>query len=150
MTMNIKNYTSEVPASRSINDIENVLIKMGASRIAKEYKDGKIVAISFSISSPLGEGIVPFLLPAKVDALAKLFEDSYKSTPTKAQAERCYDQAERTAWKNVKEWVELQATMIKLQQVEFMEVFMPYIYNLSKGQTLYQIAKENNYQKLLN
>lgn len=145
--MNIKNYTSSVSADKSILDIERILIQMGARNIAKEYDGfGKVNAISFSI--PRGETVVPFKLPAKRDPIKKLFLKQYRR-PSKAQEEQCAAQADRTAWKNVKEWVELQATMIKLEQVEFMEVFMPYIYSMERGKTAFELARDNSFQKLL-
>jgi hypothetical protein len=143
----IKNYTSSVSADKSILDIERILIGMGAKNIAKEYDGfGKVDIISFSI--PRGETVVPFKLPAKREPIKKLFLKQYRK-PSKAQEELCAAQADRTAWKNVKEWVELQATMIKLEQVEFMEVFMPYIYSMERGKTVFELAKENQFQKLL-
>lgn len=144
--MNIKNYTSSVAAEKSIQNIEKILIGMGARNIMKEYSsEGRVESISFSI--PDGEGVRPYKLPAKQDTVKKLFLKEYKR-PTQNQIKTCEQQAERTAWKNVKEWVELQATMIKLEQVEFMEVFMPYMYSMEKGKTLFQISKENNFKQL--
>jgi len=143
--MAIKNYTSSVPADRSILSIEKTLIEIGATRIAKEYKNGKVVAISFSIQR--GDGVVPFMLPAKKEPIKALFLKRYRR-PSRAQADACEQQAERTAWKNVKEWVELQATMIKLEQVEFMEVFMPYIYFLDDGKTLFERMKSNDFKQI--
>jgi hypothetical protein len=142
---NIKNYTSSVPADRSILQIEKVLIEMGATNIAKEYKNGKVDSISFAINQ--GAGILPFKLPAKKDPIKKLFLSQYKR-PSQAQIESAEQQAERTAWRNIKEWVELQATMIKLEQVEFVEVFMPYIYSLEKGKTFFEIVKEGGFKEL--
>jgi hypothetical protein len=144
---NIKNYTSSVSAEKSILDIERILIGMGARNIAKQYDGfGKVDAISFSI--PREDGVVPFKLPAKREPIKKLFMKQYRR-PSRTQEEQCAAQADRTAWKNVKEWVELQATMIKLEQVEFMEVFMPYIYSMEKGMTVFELAKSNQFQKLL-
>lgn len=143
--MNIKNYTSSVPADKSILHIEKLLIEMGSTNIAKEYKSGKVSAISFAIKH--GEGNIPFRLPAKVDPIKKLFLSQYRR-PTQVQVQQCDQQAERTAWKNVKEWVELQATMIKLEQVEFMEVFMPYVFSLEKQKTFFELMKENNFKQL--
>jgi hypothetical protein len=144
--MNIKNYTSAVPADKSILQIENILVAMGARNIAKMYDGfGKVQSISFSIQR--GDGVVPFQLPAKKDPILKLLLQQYRR-PTDAQRRECTAQAERTAWKNVKEWVELQATMIKLEQVEFMEVFMPYVYSLSAGKTFYEIAKDSGFKQL--
>jgi hypothetical protein len=146
--MNIKNYTSEVPADRSITEIERVLITLGARNIMKEYDGfGKVSSIAFSI--PKEDVIVPIKLPAKTEAIKNLFLKEYKTAPSKDAIEKTTKQAERTAWKNIHEWVQLQATMIKLEQVEFMEVFMPYIYSLEKGKTAYQLMQEKGYQKLL-
>lgn len=146
---NIKNYTSSVAADKSILAIERLLIGIGARNIAKEYDHvGKVESVCFSIPNPRGEGVVPFKLPAKKDAIIKLFLKNQR-WPTAAQKTKAEDQAERTAWKNVKELVELQTTMIKLEQVEFMEVFLPYAYNMQQRKTIFEMAKENSFQKLL-
>lgn len=143
---NIKNYTSSIPAEDSIRRIENVLIEMGAGSIAKEYKNGRVDSISFSIKH--GQSIMPFKLPAKKEAIVKLFLKKH-TKPTENQLRLATQQAERTAWKNVKELVELQATMIKLEQVEFMEVFMPYVFSFEKGKTIFELTKETNFKQLL-
>ena len=143
--MPIKNYTSSVPADKSILQIEKILIEMGSRNISKEYEGGKVCAISFSI--PYGDSVVPFKLPAKKEPIKNIFLKQYRR-PSAAQITQCEQQAERTAWKNVKEWVELQATMIKLEQVEFMEVFMPYVYSFEYKQTFFERLKETNFKQL--
>jgi len=145
--MKIKNYTSEVPAEQSIFKIENVLIEMGARNIMKEYDGfGKIESISFSVKH--GEGIIPFKLPAKIGAIEKLLIKDYKFTPTEVQRKNCRKQAERTAWKNILEFCTLHATMIKLEQVEFIEVFMPYVYNFESKTTFFERIKQNGFKQL--
>jgi hypothetical protein len=144
--MSIKNYTSSVPADRSILKIESILIEMGATSVAKEYAQGKVISLSFAMTHQ-GRN-TPFRLPVRKDSVKKLFLSQYKR-PTAAQVKACEDRAERTAWKNVKEWVELQAVMIKLDQIDFMEIFMPYILHLESNKTVYEIAKENNFARLI-
>lgn len=101
--INIRNYTSEVPADRSILETENLLIAMGARNIAKNYTDaGKCAGISFSIPRPGHNGVVGFQLPAKVEPIKKLFLAKIKSRPTQEQVTRAGKQAERTAWRNVR------------------------------------------------
>lgn len=135
-------------ADQSITQIERVLVKMGARNIAKEYDGfGKVDAILFGI--PKGESTVPIKLPARRAAIKKVLLKQYKRTPSKTQEENAGQQADRTAWRNVKDWVEIQATMIELDQVEMMEVFMPFIYRMDKGKTIFELAKENQFQKLL-
>lgn len=144
--INIKNYTSSVPVERSISNIEMCLVQIGAKNISKEYKDGKVDSVSFAI--PNGESILPFKLPCKKECIAKLFISTGKRK-TALQIKQLEDQAERTAWKNILEWIQIQATMIRLEQVEMMEVFLPYMYDFNSDRTLFQIAKESNYKALL-
>ena len=47
-------------------------------------------------------------------------------------------QAERTAWRNVRDWVLAQMAIIEAGMVDIQEVFLPYMTN-SQGQTLYQL-----------
>ena len=53
---------------------------------------------------------------------------------TNAAARR--EQAYRTAWRIIKDWVDAQMALLETEMVDFEEVFMPYI--LSGRETLYQ------------
>lgn len=51
--MPILNYTTSVPASRSIGQIQSLLVKGGARAIMSEYDDtGCACGISFSVLQP--------------------------------------------------------------------------------------------------
>ncbi len=145
--MNIKNYTSSVPADRSVSRIEDVLVSMGATNIAKEYKEGRLDSIQFVI---IKNGTsIPFKLPARVDAIEKHMRGAVRR-PRPDTFKHIKDQAQRTAWKLICEWVEVQASIIKLEQAEFLEVFLPYVYQINDGQTFFEKIKEKNYKALLN
>jgi hypothetical protein len=146
--MALKNYTSQVSAARSIEFIERKLVKHGARHILKEYTaDGRVKGISFSI--PLYNTDVPFRLPANVAACEKVLRDNLSPRATAETRKKVAAQAERTAWKILCDWVEVQMSMIELAQVDFMQVFMPYVFSESRGKTAYEIAAENNFQRLL-
>lgn len=145
--MNIKNHTSGVPSDRSVNLIEHRLIGAGATHIAKIY-DGepkRLKGITFQI--PLNGVPLLFKLPAKTESVFKvLWAEVRRPQPnTKKNIE---DQAERTAWKILADWVDIQISMIKLDQAEFIEVFLPYSYDPRKDQTLFEKFKENNFKQL--
>lgn len=72
--MNIKNYTSTVPASTSMRRIEQYLVNAGASDI-------------------------------------------------------------RTAWEIISDWVEIQITMVQLEQADLIQVFLLYVYNPATEKT---------------
>lgn len=147
--MNLKNYTTEVPASRSIDYIEQLLVQFGAFNIMKEYNElpplvGKrCTAISFIIEV---EGTrMPFKLPAKVANVIKWLR---KKKPN-SQIKTITEQAERIAWKQQYEILFLQLGMIEMEQMEKLEVFFPYLYDVRNNKTYYERIKENGIEHLL-
>lgn len=145
--MNLKNYTSTTPADRSISKIEGILVGLGASNISKAYNEGKLSAISFMVN--VNGNNIPFKLPARIATVEKVMKQDVRR-PRKGTYDKIEDQAGRTAWKIILDWVEVQATMIKLQQAEFLEVFLPYVYKIDSDQTFFEVLKEKNYKALLN
>lgn len=47
-----------------------------------------------------------------------------------------YEQAERVAWRIIKDWVEAQMAILESQMVQMDEIFLPYMVD-KQGQTLY-------------
>lgn len=145
--MGLKNYTSQVPASKSIGWIERRLAANGANQILKTYDiTGRVEAIAFIV--PIGGAGMSFKLPAQIAACEKTLKDTVRR-PRADTYKRIRKQAERTAWKIVADWVDAQMAMIELSQVEFLQVFMPYLYSHVQSKTFYEIAKEKGVQKLL-
>lgn len=144
--MNLKNYTSEVPAITSMGRIEKCLVEAGATDISKKYEDGVCRAIRFRM--PVNNIPLFFELPAKVDACFKVLwaEISRPRPDTRKKTEQ---QAERTAWKIVSDWVEVQMSMIRLEQAEALQVFLPYVWDPASEQTFYDKLKQTNYKALL-
>lgn len=92
----IKNYTSQVPASRSIKRIEDMLIVHGARNILKTYDDdGQLSGICFQLA--VDGQVIPFKLPARIENIERLLNAQIKR-PTNATYERIKAQAARTAW----------------------------------------------------
>ena len=146
--MNIKNYTSTVPASTSISRIQKVLVELGATDISMKYDPTTkiLVAISFRIVIT-GQMPMFFQLPAKV---APCFEVLWKEVkrPQPDTKRKTFEQAERTAWKIVSDWVEIQAAMILLEQAETLQIFLPYVYNPENDTTFYHQLKESKFKLL--
>lgn len=146
----LRNYTSNVPTYQTIGRIEAVLIRCGVNSIHKEYgPQGEVAALNFSIAVPPSP-LVEFRLPANKDAVADALWERYCRT-VKRRAKKKSEftqQAERTAWKLMQDWIEVQLSLIAMRQAEFHQVFLPYIWNAREGKTLYQAFKENNFKAL--
>ena len=142
----IKNYTSTVPVQRSLAHIEERLVKHGARSTVKTYTEaGEIEAFCFILMVKGQE--VPFKLPARVANVEKVLGQSVKRAKT-GTADRIHEQAERTAWKLVSDWVDIQISLVELGQVEIMEVLLPYVYDPKSKQTLFERYRDNGYKLL--
>lgn len=146
----IRNYTSSVPADRSIMNIEQKLINAGATHIAKWYDNKEVIGVIFQIEA---NGIpLSFKLPSKETLLAQRFIREIRMKPHYRGYEQAVDnareQARRTAWKLLDDWVAIQTTMIEIEQVEFAEVFMPYMFDFKSEKTFYELAKQSGFNQL--
>lgn len=144
----LKNYTSTVPAERSIAYIEKSLAQHGASMIVKVYDDdGAVTSIAFEIECK-GKNLA-FRLPSQIEACAKTLEANLPRRARPETVRRIGEQAARTAWKILADWVDAQMAMIDLAQVELLEVFLPYTYDPVKRQTYFQSIKARGFTALL-
>lgn len=128
--MPIKNYTSNVSVYASLGEIQGALAEAGAMKIMVDYDNGKPIGVTFALDTPMG--IRVFALPANVDGVVAVFK--------KQRVPPQRDQAERTAWRNIRDWVLAQMAFVQAGQVKADEVFFPYITDGKK--TLYQAYQD--------
>lgn len=127
--MPLLNYTTKVDIFTTLGQIQSMLVKHGAKKILQEYdNDGNVDAVSFLINTPIGMQAVK--LPAKVDAVQKVL------LKQKVKVDR--DQAERVAWRIIKDWVEAQMAILESEMVSLDEIFLPYMVN-REGETVYKL-----------
>lgn len=127
--MPILNYTTKIDIFTTVGQIQGLLVKHGAKKILQEYDDdGHITAVSFQINTPVGLQAVR--LPANVEKVQKVL--------AKQKVKSDYDQAERVAWRIVKDWVEAQMAIIESEIVSIDEIFLPYMID-GEGKTVYQL-----------
>lgn len=133
--MPIKNYTTSVPASRSIEEIQSALVKNGAVGILYEYEQGtgRIEALKFKLQ--IDGNVVGFSLPVNW----RLFQAVLKKQQVKRYDEEDY--VYRVAWRNIRDWVLAQLALYETMIVELPQVFLPFAMN-NKGKTLYESVKD--------
>lgn len=141
--MFLKNYTSEVPVVRTVGRIEQLLAEAGTTNVSKSYQSGELQAITFGIEH--NGKLIHFRLPADVN---KIFEAMWKESkrPVKGTRERLMEQAKRTAWKLLQDSLEIEVTRLKLQQTEFLQVFLAYVWD--GQQTYFEALKAGSFKML--
>lgn len=145
--MNLKNYTSSVPVHQTIAFIESYLASVDVTGVTKEYVNQQPVALFFHVE--IGEQRFTIRLPARIDEVHDYMWNEYASTrrrPTKTK-EDFRDQATRTAWAIQRDWIQVQMSLIKLKQAQFLEVFMGYLWDGKRS--YFQLLEERKFKGLI-
>ena len=142
--MAIKNFTTDVPVNRTVSEIHLMLADHGAKRILFDYSDdGKVDAISFTISTPYGEQAIK--LPANAERVRAVLHEQKNSTKNRSRTpiDDSQEQADRVAWRIVKDWLAAQLAILETEMVTAQQVFPPYFIN-NKGETLSEVYASGN------
>lgn len=133
--MPILNYTTSVPASRSIGQVQSLLVKGGARAIMSEYgDDGTSAGISFMVETAFGPR--SFKLPVNVDKVHAVL-GKQRVQPRFREREH----AERVAWRILKDWLEAQLAIIETEMVTLDQVMLPYM-RAQGDATVYELMVE--------
>lgn len=132
MTMPLKDYTTSVSVHKSVGEITAVLVKSGARGIGQEYdEDGRLIGVEFVVTH---HGLMlRYALPVRTEAVLAVL--------TGQQVEQRYrtpEQAERVAWRILRDWLIAQLAIIETGMVEFPEVMFPYMRTDGADGTVYQ------------
>ena len=139
--MAILNYTTTIAAFQSAAEIECILVKHRAKSIMKNYDNERITGISFLIDN--GTSQIPIRMPARTEDCLQVLKKQKQENPRKRIIDTP-EQAERVAWRILKDWVEVQMALLDMKMVQFEEIFMPYI-EINNGQTLYEKLEEQQF-----
>jgi hypothetical protein len=132
----ILNYTTKVPAGRTVGEITSLLVQKKAVSINTAYDDsGRATALTFVIK--VGDNLIPFRMSPNIDGVCRKLSGSNRNM----------QQAERVAWRILLRWVEAQMAMVESTQAELGQVFLPYAVNNS-GETMWAAFQMSNTKQL--
>lgn len=134
--MAILNYTTSIDCTKSIAEIQKCLVKHGAHKITTDYEHGLPSSVTFCLT--LNGTMQGFILPANYSGVLKAMKNDKKVPNSKCTNE----QAQRVAWRIVKDWVEAQMAIVEAQLADMAEVFLPYAIT-KNGTTLYKEIQTN-------
>jgi len=141
--MSLLNYSTTVPAHRTAQQIQNVLVKHGAKSILSEYgDDGALTALAFQVETRCG--LVTIRLPVAPEPVLQVLEKQWE----RGQVPRRYvnqEQAVKVAWRIVKDWVEAQMAILETEMVRMEQIFLPYVVTPG-GQTVFEVIEQKQFR----
>lgn len=142
MTKPPLNYTTTIPATRTVGQCQAMLGEAGAAAVAVIYEDRAPAGLSFRLATP--GGMRDFALPVNIDGVAHLLATAdYPASVKTAQLARYVtrEHAARVGWRVIRDWLEAQLALVAAQMVTLDEVMLPYL-QVGGGQTLYSALKQ--------
>ena len=138
--MPILNYTTTIDPLKTQSEIERILVKHNAKSIMKNYDGEYVTSMSFLIDNGINQ--VPVKMPVKAAECLRVLEKEKAAGGKNIKATRV--QAERVAWRILKDWLEAQMALLDVNMVSLQEIFLPYIVDQS-GQTVYEKLEQRNF-----
>lgn len=138
--MAVLNYTTKIPVTKTVGEVQDLLVKHGASRIAVDYSDGQPTGITFAVTTVHGPRL--FTLPVDVDAMQRLLAKDRPSGGMSLAAFRTREHAARVAWRVIKDWLAAQLTLVQTEMAALDQVMLPYLHADQSGRTLYAAYRD--------
>lgn len=133
--MPLLNYTTTVPVSRTLGQIQGLLVEAGARSIMATYDDvGRTIGIAFAVETL--HGMRTFTLPVNAQRVEAVLKR--EKVPPKFQAP---EHAERVAWRILKDWMEAQLAIIRTEMVTLDQVMLPYMHS-DDGRTVFELYRD--------
>lgn len=133
----IKNFTSK--SKNSFDVIQKCLAQHGAQKLMFDYNNqGEVSALSFALE--IDGRILGFKLPARIDQVENIIGKQIRGL----RGEKLHEQAYRTGWANIRDWVTAQMALVDTQMARPEEVFLPYMTN-KNGKTLFESIADNKF-----
>lgn len=133
--MTLKNARSD--STRTFDVIQKCLATHGAQKVMFDYnQEGRVIGFAFMMD--IHSRQIGFRLPARIENVERIMYGEKDLTP--AQKEQAY----RTAWANIRDWITAQMALIDTEMVKAEEVFLPYMI-AKNGQTLYESIEHRGF-----
>lgn len=126
----VVNYTTSVPVSQSLTEMQERLAGSGADHIGVGYEDGQPIALTFMMRGPHGPR--HFTVPVDVEAMQRLLRHQENSgafkTMRKAKGHfTSREHAANVAWRVMKDWLASTLALVECDLLRLDEVMLPYL-----------------------
>ena len=134
--MPLKNYRTRLTTD-PFAVIQKTLVTHKAKQIIQEFgRDGRVYAITFSLE--IDGRLHAFRLPARVDNVERILYG--KKDLTESQKEQAY----KTAWANIRDWITAQMALLDTGMVKPEEIFLPYMQD-KQGVTFFERMEQKGF-----
>ena len=134
--MPLKNYRTRLTTD-PFSVIQKTLATHKAKQITQEFgDDGRVHALTFSLE--INGRPQTFRLPARMENVERLLYGERDLTETQKE------QAYKTAWANIRDWISAQMALLDTGMVKPEEIFLPYMQD-REGVTFFERMEQRGF-----
>lgn len=135
------NYTTTINANRTITEMQAMLVRAGATAVTLHYgPDQRPTGIQFQVGTKYGPQT--FTLGVDIRSVQAILAKGRTRGSVSERLRAVADQAERTAWRVARSWLEAQLAMVEVELASLDQIFLPYMH-VGPNQTLYAAYQES-------
>lgn len=138
------NYSTSIDVNKTLSEIQKILVSHGATQILYDFDNGRTIGLRFKINTP--EGVVGVKLPANIDPVYEVLK--VQKSKRRITVKVDYEQAERVAWRIIKDWIAGQMAFLETKMVKTDQLLLAFLLT-NDGQTTMFEFYEMNRQRLL-
>lgn len=142
----IIDYTTNVPVERTLPEIEKLLQRFGVTKSMRDYANGEVVGLSFSILLQNGKEIY-FRMPCDADKVFTIIMRGYKRKQ-RGTEKKVREQSAKIAWRLLYDSLAADLSRIELGQIRPEQLFFGQIINPETGQTFFEVVEERGFKML--
>jgi hypothetical protein len=139
------NYTTVIEPIKSAGECTAILVAHGASAIGTTYLKGVPNGLTFVIETQWGPR--RYSLPVNFSGTHKAMLKAWRDGKIR-QGFTSEDQAQRVAWRVLKDWLQVQMALVEAGVAEFAQTMLPYTHVDDNGQTLWERYMQNEQRAL--
>lgn len=130
------NYTTVIEPGKSAGECVAMLAAHGVTGIGQTFDGaGAPTGLTFQIKTPWGPR--QYSLPINVKGTEKALSKAYQRRDI-AMRYTGTEQAQRVAWRVMKDWLEVQLALIQAGVAELDQVMLPYMHTDDTGTTVWE------------
>ncbi len=145
----LKNYSTEVPAQKTVSEIEDLLVKNTVTDTWKEYDaSGHIISLNFAVMTEFGK--VPFKLKINVEVIRQLLAEQKRAGLIDISKKDAADieYARNVGWRILKDLIDAQMAVVAIKMRKVEQIFLADICS-QNGKTFFEVLAEKKFAGLL-
>jgi hypothetical protein len=140
------NYSTTIDPVKSAAECTSILAMHGAKAISSTWHDGEPIGLRFVITTSFGD--MAYTLPINTVATHKVLLAAVRKGKIQPRF-ATEEQAKRVAWRVLKDWIEIQLSLVEAGLAEFEQTMLAYMHvdgTEAEPVTMWDVVREHHGQ----